>query len=213
MLASAIATRVKKSFGDSAGVLIDDTMIFDWINEAQHEIVRETHCLRSTATIASASSFSTGQAVNSGNYMLIIDVYYGNKPLSLTDRDTINRLGLAELETQEPRSYYMDGPLLYVFPIPTSTDTTDVVVHFVPVPTVVTAAGDTPQVPVVWHPDLADYCIMKAHERNENFRAAEYYEKRFLNKMSQRKFEGFANDDTYRTIGMDPMDVDYGIID
>lgn len=207
MNAGDIATRVQNAFGDSNGVFITDAMIWDWINEGQMEIIRETEINVATATGISRATMVAGLDISS--YILLTDVYYGTRPLSLFTRESINRLGLGEFPEGVPEAYYTIGKKVYVFPTPQASDATTYSTWYVAAAATVDGASDTLDIPLSMHGDLANFCIMKAHQRNENWNAANELKTEFYKNIGQRKFEGLSHDDTYHTVGIDVADVDY----
>lgn len=204
MNTAGVVTRVKSLFGDSNEIFINDSNIVDWINEAQLEICRETHYKVGTSTANNAQAFRTGVTLTDA--LLIRTITYGTTPLSLMDTETIDRMGLRELSDGIPQAYYFVGPAIYLFPKPESTDTTTVTVSYVKAPTDLTTTGSSLDIPVVYHNDLCNFIVMRAHERNENYRAAELYEAKFRASLGQRRYEGLSQDDSYRMVGPDIMD-------
>jgi len=209
MLVSEIIARVQTGFGDSNQVMIYDNHVIDWINEGMLEIVRETQCLSKREDAGQASAYNNSAGVGVSDMLLLKRVYYLDEPLLLLEPEALDRLGY-KTNTGTPIGYYTEGSRIFMFPTPLATDTTKITLFYVPMPVLVTATSETPGIPLYYHGDLAEWCLAKAHERNENFRAAELIMQRFNKNLSQRKFESLSRDDTYRTVQPDVMDQEYG---
>lgn len=208
MLTSAIVSRVQTAFGDSNQVMIFESHIIDWVNEGCLEIVRETQCLTKTDSVSAASAYRPpGKTI--ADMILLKRVYYGTIPLALLEVETIDRMGIRNLPEGVPQGYYMDGPTILLFPVPKTTDTTFITVHYVPEPTTVTNVATPPPIPNYYHGDLADWCLAKAHERNENYRASELIMQRFKQNISKRRYESLSQDDSFKTVQPDIMDSDF----
>lgn len=209
MLVSEIITRVQNNFGDSNQVMIFDNHIIDWINEGMLEIVRETQCISKLENSIQAAAFNNNAGVAVADMILLKRVYYGADPLLLIEPETMDRLGYLP-QVGIPTGYYTEGSRIFMYPTPTSTDTTVVTIFYVPAPATVLTVAESPGIPFYYHGDLAEWCLAKAHERNENYRASEVVMTRFMKNISKRKFESLSRDDTYRTIQPDVMDQEYG---
>lgn len=207
---AGILRRVKNLFGDSNSIIIDDTMIVDWINEGQLEIARET-AYRLATTTDTADNFIGGKSIT--DLILLKGVRYGDTPLALIDLETLHRMYDPTLVEGIPEYYYTDGEGIYLFPTPEASDTTTCTIRYVDAPTDLASSGSALDLPVKYHNDLVTYCIHKAHERNENWRAAEYYKAEFIKGISQRKFEAEYRDDSFHTKGADPSDIEFEYFD
>lgn len=204
MNTTQVIARVQNIFGSSMSTTMARSLVVDWINEAQLEICRETHYKVGTNTSNTANDLRSGVSIT--DLLLVRTVKYGTKPLSIIDTETIDRMGVRNIADAEPQAYYMVGPTMYLFPQPVSGDTTTITISYVKAPTDLTDADSSLDIPVVYHNDLCNYCIMRAHERDGEFESAAVYEGKFRASMGQRKFEGMSQDDTFRQMGPDIMD-------
>jgi hypothetical protein len=209
MLVSEIITRVQNNFGDSNQVMIYDSHIIDWINEGILEIVRETQCISKREDTLLASAFNNSLGVGIADMILLKRIYYDTQALLLLEPEALDRLGYIS-QTGIPAGYYTEGNQIFLYPTPIATDTTTMHIYYVPKPAIVATVSDQIGIPFYYHGDLAEWCLAKAHERNENYRASEVVMTRFMKNISKRKFESLSRDDTYRTIAPDVMDYDYG---
>ncbi len=206
MLASDITGRIKTLFGDSNGIIVTDAMILQWIADAEAEIARETQWNIYNDT-ADAQDYQNGYYIT--ELILISRVRYDFTPLALIDNETLDRLSLTETPAGIPKAYYTIGESIYLFPAPVAGDLTQVRVQYVALPGVPGAVEDPLNTPDRYRNDVVNYCISKAHERNENFRAAEMYWTRFMAGVAQRRFESLTADDSFTVVGPDYEDVAY----
>lgn len=207
MLTADVIRKTQRSIGDDNEILITKPDIVDWINEAQTYITRETQ-YRTATTTGNASTFVAGVTITDS--LLLKRVYYGDRALALMDVETRDRMGLAEVNSAVPYGYFMDGESIFLFPAPTASDTTTVTTHYVDSPTDLATFADSLDIPAIYHEDMVLLCKMRANERNENYRAAEHFEKQFKEAMAQRKFEGQSQDDTFHVVGPDYEDFNAG---
>jgi hypothetical protein len=203
---AGVISRVRAIFGDSAGVVLKDEHIVAWINDAQLDIARETEYKVLTDSTNDASDFIGGVEIE--NMLLLRRVAYGSKPLALVDKESIDRMGVYSASGTTPQAYYMDGESIFLFPEPSATDTTTVNISYVGAPTDLATSSSDLDIPIRFHTDLVNFCIARAHERNENWAAARTYDERFRANVAQRKFETQSQDDTFHTVGPDIMDND-----
>lgn len=213
MLASDIIDPAKLLFGDTNGISATTPLCLAALNDAMREIAREVLTFRTIVT-------TTGNAVRSGydmsavpSLIVINRVTYDGEPLALMTEEEIDRLMISTTPDGTPVGYYTSGELLKFFPTPVSGDTTTVTISYSKLPTAVTAVGNTVSMPDTWRTELIDFVVMRLHEKNENWRAVELYEKRFRTSLSNRKYEGQARDDTFFQVSPDFNDLDYGQYD
>lgn len=207
MNTAGVIARVQSIFGDANGVFITNTHIVDWINNGQLEIARETQYKISTdASTYQANDFIAG--VNITTALLIKKIKYDTRYLALIDSETPDRMSTPFAEDENPRAYYIIGQSIFLYPAPASTDVTQMTVTFVSAPTDLASEASALDIPVRFHNDLCNFVIGRAHERNENWRAAEYYEQKFRASLAQRKFESMSGDDSFYSVGPDALDHD-----
>lgn len=193
--------KVQRLFGDDAQILISNTDLIDWINDAQLQIVRETNCLTATHNAAA----STFPIATPASFMRAFRILYGNltlQPTTLEDLDSKNH-DLSYF-TGSPAFYYIFANQIFLFPDPLSSDTTTVTIQYSKYPDTVSLTTDPLTVPVIYHEDIVRFCLARAHERNENYRAYEINMNEFLTRIGQRIHEHDVQDDTYTVIRDDP---------
>jgi len=127
--------------------------------------------------------------------------------------ESIDRLLIATVPDGIPVGYYTSGQNLKFYPRPLSTDATIVVITYSKLLTAASAVGSTVSMPDNWRTELIDFVVSRLHQRNENWRAAEYYDKKFAASIADRKFEAQTRDDTFMQIAPDIMDQNDSIWD
>jgi len=209
MIGSDISVPATYLFGDTNGVVATTDVLLAAVNDAVREVSRETLLLNGTLA-------STGNAVRSGlelnteeDLIVIKRVIYDTKPLALMAQEMIDRLFIYDSPDGEPQGYYTDGTLLRCFPKPTSGDTTVVTINYAKLHANLAALGDTILFPDSFRNDLINYTVMRLHERNEAWKAAEIFDTKFKNSMSSRKYESMSRDDTFHVVTPDVVDQDF----
>lgn len=209
MATADIIRKTQRSFGDDHEIFLSKADIVDFINEAIDELARSTKYKETSSTGAASTYATTGVAHNSA--IFIHRVFYGTKPLALIDRESLDRLSTSQVVNQaEPVAYYFIGNTVHLFPRPLATDSTTITVYYSTIFThLVDENSALPtDMPPVWENDIVNYCKAKANERNENYRAAEYYLKLWVEGLAQRSYEAVSRDDSFYTVGVDVMDTE-----
>lgn len=200
---ATVLRNVQRTFGDSNQVFITEQDIIDWINDAQTEIVRETGCLSATVTPVANDFPYTLPA----DFIRIGRVKYGTYSLDLIRLEDLEAKKFDLTSTDTPFFYYVTNSTLCLFPDPPTADTTVVTFEYLKIPTVIVTAANPLTVPVHYHQDVVTWCVMKSHERNENYRAMELALQRFNSNLSIRIEDTNNADETYPVIRDDPWAV------
>lgn len=202
MLPSDIIRKTQRLFGDSAAeIIIDNTDIWDWINEAQLKINRETHCVTKSVT-ADASTFPK---VLPTDWIVTKRLTYDNVPLTFVTIDDLDALQIDVSDPVDTPSYYYHfAKQLRLYPSLGLVDTIDIIHDYVCLPTTIIADNTPLEVPVSFHEDIVRFCIMRAHERNENYKAQEISQNILDEMAGLRKEEATLQDDDYFVIRDDP---------
>lgn len=204
MLVSDIARQVGRSFGDTDQVIIANTDMIDWINEAQLEICKKTECIITTTT-AVASIFPLTIDVTIPTFIRMKRMLYGALPLvelEITKLDDVQTDLGQRINT--PQYYYFNGRTLNLYPLQQSNDATVITLQFVARPPLVSIVGDTPAIPEIYHKELVSYALAKSHERGEN--QAQYEKKmgEFEKNVNEDVDNEFNRSSSYPIIRDDP---------
>jgi hypothetical protein len=169
MNVTTLTRKVRRLFGDTeAEIIITQQDIFDWIDEAQLQITRKTHCLSKSAE-STADLFPLNLPLD---WIMTKRLVYGNTILKFVEIDDLDGLSYdATVPTDTPTVYYNFNKQLNLYPNKGTNDTTKVKHDYICAPTSITSVSVPLDVPISYHEDITRYCIMRAHERNENYKA------------------------------------------
>lgn len=205
MLVSDITRKVQRLFGDSSAFIVFDQQdIYDWVNEAMLLITRKTHCL----TAKNSAAASTYPATLPADWIITKRVTYDTPevPLKMMNIEDLDAYGINPAEVDYPEFYYIFNGKLNLFYTPGGTK--QVHHYYVKTPTAVSAVGNTPEVPVSYHEDLVRFCLMRAHERNQDKGNLEVSVQMFESTDGLRKEEATVADDDYYVIRDDPGELE-----
>jgi hypothetical protein len=165
-----LVRKVQRLFGDTAAeVVISQADIFDWVDEAQLQITRKTHCCTKTLTGLAANTFPLALPED---WIMTKRLVYGTTILKFVEIDDLDALSYdATVPTDSPSVYYIFNRKINLYPNKGATDATQLQHDFVCAPAPILSISTALDVPLSYHEDIARYCIMRAHERNENYKA------------------------------------------
>jgi hypothetical protein len=193
MLFLDLERRVQRRFGDSNQVFITEADIIDWTNDGQLAIVRETRCLTGTSS-AAASTFPVNKPTD---FLKMLRITYNGMPLSYVDIEELDAR-YTDLSTQDvPILWYIANDQIALYPDPTNTDSTSVVMYYSKVPTTIAVNSDPLTIPTLYQVDLISYVLMRAHERNENWMGYDRCMADYTKGLAERMDEAFEPEDTY----------------
>lgn len=181
MLLTDVVRQVQRRFGDQIGSVITQQDVFDWVNEACIEIVKETKINSIELPFTIATYLAGPNFIElSSNHIVVEYVKFDDWFLEIKDY----RLLESKLDrTGTPLYYYLDylgqdvddpGVLrkthLKLFPNPDSgLSTSNLAVGLRSLPTPITALADPIDLPPQFHNDVMNFCLMRAHERNKDW--------------------------------------------
>jgi hypothetical protein len=210
-----VKTRVKRQFGDDAGIQITDADITRWVNDAQREIAENNDdVLQVTATANVVTGVNTYNLPT--DYRLIRGLKYnGNHLRGMTLQDFDNYIdGLDSLTTQ---NYSQGIPIVYnvwagqfkVFPTPSTTAalTSGFTIYYLRNPVDVVNDSDSLEYSNSYHNHIVEYCLRMAYELDENWQGAQQVGGRFqqgINRLKER--DNWSNREKYPTITINPED-------
>lgn len=176
MLVSEIATRVKRQFGDEAGVQIEDADIIRWVNDIQKDIASSQSILETSATTSIVSGTDT-YALPTDIQDLVSIWFDGVKlePMSMREaEETIMNIGnLSTQPTGKSQICWVWAEQLHVWPVPNSNITGGLKVFYSRFPIEVTSINDTPELESKYHNIIVNYCLQKAYELDEDWQASQ----------------------------------------
>lgn len=210
MIVSDIQTRVKRQFGDEAGVQLTDDDIIRFINDGMRQMVASNENLLQKVATASA-------VANQQDYTLPADClilqgisyrgpsdssYLKLKYLSLNEfNEYIDGWDGTQYGNSTPLVYMVFGSTVSFFPKPDQDAANAIKLYYNRVPANVTIAADTPDIPVLYHEVLVKYCLAQAYEMDEDFDAAVMKNQQIQGDMTVlRGRDSWKNQEFYSTI-------------
>lgn len=213
-----VLTRVKRTFGDEAGVQVTQADIIRWINDAQREAVMQNEgLLQKVDYIASVAgtkeyTYPTDLFVLHHLYYRssATDAYYSLKYLSLKDFseyvdgwDGTTMQGIPLIYTQQT-----DGKVI-IFPTPEASVANGIKLIYSRYATDVVDQNSTLDLPTYLHTFVINFCLMQAYEMDEDWESASNKATQIqgdLDFNNNRKF--WFGRETYPTISVNYNDQD-----
>jgi hypothetical protein len=205
---SDVALRVRRTFGDDAGVQVTDADIFNWINDAQLQIsVDNEELLEATASadiVAGQADYSTPADMNVLRSCMVNN--FKVKGLSFADfneyldgfKATTAQGGFGN---GRPEVYMLYGGTITLFPTPDQSSTGGLRIYYSKHPASVGNLADGLGVPDRYHNSVVEYCLQRAYEMDENPDMAAYKKGEFASQIQKLKNqEKKPQTETYPTI-------------
>jgi hypothetical protein len=170
MKLSEIITRVQRQFGDDVQAQITTEDIVRWVNDACLEIAT------SNKTTQGSLRGQTAVVANTSLYDLPADLLYLRSVrcngIKLT-RTTYEQITESEeelaMETGTPSLFWVYENQVNIYPIPdTAQGTVDIFYVKTPDTLLSSMLDREPDVPVMYHPRIVEYCIAQAAELDDN---------------------------------------------
>ena len=212
-----IKTRVKRAFGDEAGVQLTDEDIVRFINDGVRQMVATNEGL--LQKIGTASSIS-GQS----DYTLPVDTLIV-RSLSYKAPGELSYFKLKYLTFNEYNNY-VDGwdgttygaatPLVYtifettfnLFPAPNHSLADAIKIFYNRLPVDVANDVDIPDIPVLYHDVLVKHCVAQTLEMDEDYEAAAMKNGQIAGDLNVlRSRQDWKNQETYPKITVLPEDL------
>lgn len=168
-----IAIRVKRQFGDTANIQIDDTDIIRWATDAIRDIALNNDIFQTIGTVNVIPAVA--------DYSLPSDIltlrsirYNGQKLYALNSNEAEEYLAKSDLinNSGTPTHFSTWGGTITMYPIPDSTVAV-LKVYYTRQPVLPTLITDGIELPVQYHNIIRDYCLQQAYELDENWTAAQ----------------------------------------
>lgn len=210
MKVSEVFRRVQALIGDRGEVLILKADMIDWINDAIDEVIRETHEGEVSQTFNASVGFVTIASFEAiSGKMPVKRVIYGTLPLTPISLEDLDDKAYDLAVTGTPQMYYVMNSTIKFYPIPLNTDLTQITVTLANIRAALTTpASDALELPIplAWHSAVVDYTLSKAHEKNQDWDAANRSMGMFKEATGQRIHDANAVSDSYPVIRDDPGD-------
>jgi hypothetical protein len=209
VLVSEIATRVKRQFGDEAGAQITDSDVIRWVNDAQTEIAIANDLLQVSASATTTAG--TQKYTIPTNLLILRSVKWKGVKLQALSMEEADNIMVANDTTSQgtPTAFWQFARQIYLWPTPSTSNATDLVIYYTRQPVQVTATTDTPELPVQYHPRIVEYCIAQAAELDDNLQHYQMKMAQFETGVTKLKDNAdWENQDYYP--GITAMPRDYG---
>src|SRR6266498_1363622 len=216
-IATDVITAVKRQFGDTSGVQVNDAHIFAWINDAQREIVKENPELKQTLVQLNVISGTATYALLTAipDILIVHSIHYRGHILQnmsfVEAQEYIIRNDTAFPQPSgEPVIWYEYAGTLTLWPTPQTSYTNGLTVYYSEVPVAVSAVGNSLDLPDSYFNTTVSYCMWKAYEMDENFSAAQQMMQQFGESVTRLSNRTRSEDNRYPTITLLPEDNLYG---
>lgn len=177
-----LKTRVKRQFGDTAGIQVTDDDITRWANDAQRDIVMRNETVLQTISTTDAVAeqqdyaFPSDLLVLRGIHYKRVDgdpSFYKLKGMSYQEFDEY-------IDGWDGTAYGPSHPIVYttyantisLFPIPVSSGTDNLKITYSRQPVDLESDTDEIDLPLPYHNSVVDYCLSRAYELDEDWNAA-----------------------------------------
>lgn len=182
MNVSDVASRVKRTFGDDAGVQIQDDDIIRWVNDAQSQIsISNEGLLETTVTadvIANQAEYDSPTDIS-----ILRSLSFKGFRLKNLSFQEFNEY-LDGFETQQygtgtPEVFMVWSGKITLFPTPESNVLAGLRIYYVKQPAIVANLADALTVPLQYHLSVVDYCLQQAYELDEDLEKSAYKKGQF----------------------------------
>ena len=208
-----VVTRVKRTFGDEAGVQISDADIIRWINDAQQEIALNNEQLMQATASASAVQNQMDYDVPADFSILKFLKYKGYRLKHMSFQEFNEYIdGYSEESTYGPgipEIFMVWEGLITVFPKPQENLTDAFKIYYIKTPAPISTLADDLSLPLVYHNPIVNFCLKQAYELDEDYQKASIKQQEFSDttmKLNDRE----KVQDYYPRITTLPEDENYG---
>lgn len=219
MIVSDIMTRVRRKFGDESAVQVTDEDIIRWINDGQRRIVLKNEVLlEKTAT---SNSVAGQQEYDLPTDLLILKfiqykesantAYYKLKGLTPVDfNEYIDGWSDGGTARGVPTVFTVFSGKIIAFPTPTASVTAGFKIYYNRSPVDVSSGASTPDLPLLYHDTLVNYCMQQAYEMDEDLESASGEVSKVAEDIDLlRGREDWKTQETYPTISICAEDLDF----
>lgn len=176
--AGHVMIAVRRMFGDAAGVQVQDSDIFDWINDGQDTIVNRNRILKTRAFTNSIVGVPQYQYPDE-QIEQVEAIHYAGVPLKSVS------FAQAEQEIRYWRNKTPANPVVWwewagaftLWPTPASAE--EMVLYYTVRPQRVSTSEDRLSVPDKYFQTLVQYVLQQAYELDEDWQAAQQKQSQF----------------------------------
>lgn len=175
-----LAVRVKRIFGDESGAQITDADILRWVNDAQLDIARQTHCLSKSQTF----SLTLGQYLIPPpvGFLFLTRAICRGRLLSPTN---LNWLDLTFPNRQVsypsgvPEYIIWKGNGFELYPAIDANALNGLVIEYTAYPSILTLVTEVLEIPEQYYLAVERFALMRAKELDQDWGAAQLFLKEY----------------------------------
>lgn len=166
-----VAIDVKRTFGDEAGIQINDTDIIRWVGEAEREILITNPILKAVATTYVTAGVSEYDITDIEMFS-IQSIRFNGVKLEYRSFQEAEEYIMSEDPKGEasgdPQMWYEWGGTIILYPSPSSDSPDALKIYYVREPPAFNDVTNTLHVPNKYYPNIVQYVLAKAYEMDED---------------------------------------------
>ena len=177
---------VKRTFGDEAGVQLEDADILQWANDAQQAINTKNKIFKAKSATLSVPGQS-GYTFPTELIQQVESIVYDGARLRPVEMNEAQVL-LGDTQSGSPVAWYEWGGDFVLYPVP--EDEKAITLYYTRYPTPLT--GDDTQaldVPDKYYQAVVDYILWKCYEMDEDWNGAQLKEQQFRGALEEQAEE------------------------
>jgi hypothetical protein len=211
-----IGNRVKKIFGDEAGIQITDSDIIGWMNSAQEDIANDNQSLMEATGVADIIAGQQDYSLPA-DFSMLRSLQYNGFHLNRLSFNEFNEYldGFRKANPPIfgngiPDSYMVWNNTITMFPTPSTSITAGLTIYYIRHPTTITSYSDSLSVPAQYHKAIVDYCLQQAYELDEDSQKASIKKADFDQRVMKMNGRNEEDQEFYPTITTMPDDENFG---
>jgi len=211
-----VVTRVKRTFGDEAGVQVTDADIIRWINDAQQDIALNNEQLMQAIAMADAVINQAEYDVPADFSILKFLMYKGFRLKKMSFQEFNEYIdgftaapGVSPYGAGIPEIFMVWENKITVFPKPQESLTEGFKIYYIKTPISVGLLADALTVPLQYHNAVVSYCLQQAYELDEDYQKSAIKKQEF-NDTTMKLNDREKVQDYYPRITTLPEDENYG---
>lgn len=169
-----VVTRVKRIFGDEAGVQVTDEDIIRWINDAQEQIAVDNEGLVETKAVTDVIKGTAEYDLPADLSVLRSLKFKARRVNYMSFAEFTEYLdGHSEESSGTPEAFMVWNNKITLYPVPSEDATGALVIYYVKHPPPVANLADPLFVPVQYHNAVVKFCLKEAYELDEDFQKSQ----------------------------------------
>lgn len=181
-----VVNRVKRTFGDDAGVQITDEDIIRWINDAQLQIGISNEGLLETTVTANVVKGQSEYDSPPNLSVLRSLTYKGYRIKNLSFAEFNEYLDGFDAPANStrygvgiPEVFMVWQGIITLFPKPMEDAENGLKIFYIKQPETVETLADSLSIPLQYHLAVVDYCLQQAYELDEDLEKSSYKKGQF----------------------------------